>query len=551
MKDIVADTKKKSRLEVERVQLSDFIAAMTAKDGEAPSAQAVAAVLEMAQKVIDEQAVEIHHLRKQLFGRRSEKVSRDQLSLFAQAIAAVAERAASGNDETGEPEPDPKKPKRKNKTTRRTLKPTRTEEIPVPDDERPCPECGQMRCPFGHVRCVVVEYTPPKLEVIEYLREKIVCRDCEGEISIAPPPAERVIDRALPGPQMLSALVTNKAVDGLPLQRSRKIFKRAGLDIPVRTLNRWESYARDLLEPIIELVKRNVLNADTINLDDTGLRVRDPTIKGDTAKGHIWTFVGRKYDPGGDLSKTREFVFYKYAETWEAKHPEDFLKGSRAGLQGDAYRGYERIASAERGDQIERLLAGCCMHARRPFVQALETGDPAAPFFVDRFQRLYKIEERAKRDKLFADARLELRQTDSVPIMDELYERARELSSLPLLKPMRTGTTYLVNQWEKLMVPFTTDGRLEIDNGVAERYLRRVASGRRAWMFAGSQDGAIRFADVLSLVSTADAAGVDAGSYLPSVLGAVSTWPNSRIDELLPHQWRIALEEMLRQQTRQ
>ena len=508
-------------------------------------------MLETAQKVIDEQAIEIHHLRKQLFGRRSEKISRDQLSLFAQAIAAIADRAPSDDEESGEPEPGPKKPKRKNKTTRRALEPTRTEEIPVPEDERPCPECGEVRCTLGHVRSVVVEYTPPKLEVIEYLREKVVCRDCEGEISIAPPPAERVIDRALPGPQLLSALVTNKAVDGLPLQRSRKIFKRAGLDLPVRTLNRWEGYARDLLEPIIELVKHKVLDADTINLDDTGLRVRDPTIKGDTAKGHVWAFVGRKYDPGGDLSKTREFVFYKYAQTWEAVHPEDFLKDCRAVLQGDAYRGYERIASGERGDQIERLLAGCCMHARRPFVQALETGDPAAAFFVDRFQRLYKIEERAKRENLLADVRLELRQTESMPIMEELYDRARELSSLPLLKPMRTGTTYFVNQWEKLKVPFTTDGRLEIDNGVAERYLRRVASGRKAWLFAGSHDGARRFADVLSLVSTADAAGVDAGSYLPSILGAVSTWPNSRIEELLPHQWRIALEDMLRQQTQQ
>ncbi|MEQ9504068.1 MAG: IS66 family transposase [Deltaproteobacteria bacterium] len=506
-------------------------------------------MLETAQKVIDEQAVEIHHLRKQLFGRRSEKISRDQLSLFAQTLAAIAARASSDDEGNREPEPEPKKPNRKNKTSRRTLKPTRTEEIPVPEDERPCPECGQARCTLGHVRSIVVEYTPPKLEVIEYLREKIVCRPCEGEISIAPPPAERVIDRALPGPQLLSVLVTNKAVDGLPLQRTRKILKRAGLDIPVRTLNRWEGYARDLLEPIIKLVRRHVLDADIINLDDTGLRVRDPTVKGDTVKGHVWAFVGRKYDPGGDLSKTREFVFYDYAETWEAVHPENFLKDSRAVLQGDAYRGYERIASGERGDRIERLLAGCCMHARRPFVQALDTGDPAATFFVERFQRLYKIEERAKRENLLADVRLELRQTESMPIMEELYERARELSSLPLLKPMRTGTTYFMNQWEKLKVPFTTDGRLEIDNGVAERYLRRVASGRKAWLFAGSHDGARRFADVLSLVSTADAAGVDAGSYLPSVLGVVSTWPNSRIEELLPRQWRIALEEMLRQQT--
>ena len=502
------------------------------------------AILEMAQKVIDEQAIENQHLRKQLFGRRSEKVSKHQLSLFAKSIAAVDERTPEGP--TRESSEDDKK-KNTKKQKRRVLQPTRTEEIPVPDEERACPQCGAQRCTMGHTRAIVIEYTPPKLEVIEYLREKVVCRPCEGEITVAPPPKERIIERALPGPNMLSALVVNKVVDGLPLQRSRKILKRAGLDIPVRTLNRWESFAHQLLEPIIQRVRARVLDADTINLDDTSLRVRDPTAQDGVLTGHVWVFVGRKYDPGGDLAKTQEFVFYQYAQTWEAKHPEAFLNGCTAVLQGDAYRGFERIASPNRGDHVAKLLAGCAMHARRPFVQALESGDTAATFFVEQFQRIYRVEARAKEEKLTADARLELRRRESFPLMQEIYKRAQEFSNLPLLKPMKTGVTYFVNQWDKLIVPFTEDGRLEIDNGLAERYLRRVASGRRSWLFAGSHDGAKRFADVLSLVSTADAAGADAGQYLPSVIGNVDTWPNSRIDELLPHAWQAALEQLLRE----
>jgi transposase len=509
----------------------------------------------MVQKVVDEQAIEIEHLRKQLFGRRSEKVTKNQLSLFVKVVAALSEQQAnadtedSSEDDAPENEPAPKKQQAKQK--RRPLKPTRTEEILVPAEERPCPQCGGDRCKLGHVRSVVVEYTPPKLEVIEYLREKLVCRPCDGEISIAPPPKERVIDRALPGPNMLSALVVNKVVDGLPLQRSRKIFKRAGLDIPVRTLNRWEGFAHQLLEPVINLIKARVLAADTINLDDTGIRVRDATIPDGVWSGHIWVYIGRKYDPGGDLAKTEEFVFYQYAPTWEARYPETFLHGCTAVIQGDAYRGYERIASPNRGDAIGKLLAGCCMHARRPFVQALESEVPGASFFVDGFQQIYRIEARAKEQKLTADARLALRKEESLPIMESLLDRAKKLSDLPLLKPMKAGATYLVNQWEKLIVPFSQDGRLEIDNGAAERRLRRVASGRKAWLFAGSHNGAKRFADVLSLVSTTDAAGADAGSYLPSVIGAVDSWPNNKIDELLPHRWREALEDYLRQQAAQ
>jgi hypothetical protein len=113
---------------------------------------------------------------------------------------------------------------------------------------------------------------------------------------------------------------------------------------------------------------------------------------------------------------------------------------------------------------------------------------------------------------------------------------------------MKTGVTYFINQWEKLIVPFTIDGRLDIDNGSAERRLRRVASGRKAWLFAGSKHGANRFADVLSLVSTADAAGVDAGAYLPSIMPLVDSWPNKHIDDLLPHAWRGSREAALPEQ---
>jgi transposase len=243
------------------------------------------------------------------------------------------------------------------------------------------------------------------------------------------------------------------------------------------------------------------------------------------------------------LSKTREFVFYLYAPTWHAQYPEAFLSGCTAVLQGDAYRGYERIADPNLGDAVPKLLAGCCMHARRPFVQALEARDPSAIFFVERFQSVYRIEAEARSRSLTASQRLELRLERSVPILNELRDRAHELNALPLAKPMQQGVTYLLNQWDKLLVPFTLDGRLDVDNGSAERRLRPVASGRKAWLFAGSPAGAERFADLLSLVSTADAASVNPGSYIADILPRIDTWPHRRLDELLPHAWATADEQ--------
>jgi transposase len=526
------------------VQLRELLGELVQRKQADALLDVVFGILLKAEKVIEDQAIEIQHLRKQLFGRRSEKLSPDQLSLFAQMLATVTE-APSAQDEapsgSGAAAPAPeKKPKR---APRRPLTPTQSHEIPVPESERDCPQCGKPRCTFDHARSLVIEYTPPRIDVIEYLREKVVCRACEGEISVAPAPAERVIDGALPGPQLLAALTINKTVDGLPLNRTQKIFARSGLDIPLQTLNRWEGYSHQLLRPVIAMIRLAVLSSDTINLDDTGLRVRDPSLQGTTRRGHLWVFVGRKYDPDGDLSKTQESVFYLYAPTWHTKYPEEFLSGCKAVLQGDAYRGYERIADPNLGDAVPKLLAGCCMHARRPFVQALEARDPSAIFFVEHFQSIYRIEADARARALTAPQRLELRQERSLPILGELQARAHELSALPLAKPMQQGVTYLLNQWDKLLVPFTLDGRLDIDNGSAERRLRPVASGRKAWLFAGSQAGAERFADLLSLVSTADAAGVNPGAYIADILPRIDTWPHRRLDELLPLAWATADEQ--------
>ncbi len=214
------------------------------------------------------------------------------------------------------------------------------------------------------------------------------------------------------------------------------------------------------------------------------------------------------------------------------------MSGCTASLQGDAYRGYDQIVSPYRGDMLEKLLAGCCMHARRPFHQAHILKDPSADFFVEGFRRIYQVEAQARAKSLKVDQRLELRQEVSLPIMEAMKAKAAALVDVPLIKPMKQGVTYFLNQWERLIVPFATDGRLDIDNGSAERRLRRVASGRKSWLFAGSDGGAERFADMLSLVSTAEAADVDPGSYISSLITMVSSWPHRRLTELLPHSWK-------------
>jgi transposase len=524
------------------VHLRDVLESIAARESKEPLLEMALSLLTQCEERIEEQAYEIALLRKHAFGRRSEKVADDQLALFSDLLQAVTEIAASSTDapaaesSTAAEEPAPKS--RRTPQKRRPLVPTQQITLDVPSEKRACPECGGERMTIGRERSLVIEFVPPKIEVIEYLREKIACKPCGGELRRAAVPEERVVERAAPGPRMLAALAVHKHVDGLPLHRIRRLFARAGVDLAVQTLNRWEAFGQQLAAPIARRIRELVLASDTINLDDTGLRVRDETSEHGAWRGHIWVFVGRRFDPGGDLSKTLEQVHYLYAPTWHAKYPEQFLAKCSAVLQGDAYRGYDRISAPHEGEPVKNVLAGCAMHARRPFVRAFELRDSLALPFVQGFKEIYRIEAQAKQDSLLAHERLELRKTQSLPILAQLRSRAHDLAPLPLSQPMREGVRYLENQWEKLRVPFEIDGRLEIDNGAAERRLRRLAAGRRSWLFAGSTSGAERIAQMLSLVSTADAASVDPGAYLTDAFSKIAHgWPNNRLDELLPHRW--------------
>lgn len=537
-----AQSKQKSEATTSRldfVQLRDVLAELTSRQDPDPMLGIALDLLQQCKQRIEEQSYELALLRKHIFGRRSERIASDSRSLFGDMLEAVTQVEASSSttaqtaESSEKDEPKSKPQPRK----RRPLRPTREVSLDVPAEERPCPECGGERQTIDREVSFVIEHTPARVEVIRYDREKIACKPCGGELARADTPKERVVERAAPGPGMLSALAIYKHVDGLPLQRIRKILARSGADLAVQTLNRWEEFGRTLATPVIHAIRDLVPGADAIVLDDTGLRVRDPSVEHGIRRGHIWVFVALKFDPGGDLSKTEEWVYYIYAPTWHARYPEAFLKDFRGLLHGDGYRGYDSIAGTEKGE-VKNLVAGCSMHARRPFVRALELSDSLAGFFVEGFKELFAVEAFAKTENLRAADRLQLRTQQSLPIWERMRTRADELRSLPLSKPMREGVSYLENQWPKLRVPFEIDGRLEIDTGAAERRLRRVATGRRAWLFAGSPKGAERIADMLSLVSTAEAAGIDPGRYLQDIYGRIADgWPQSRLSELLPHRW--------------
>jgi hypothetical protein len=255
-----------------------------------------------------------------------------------------------------------------------------------------------------------------------------------------------------------------------------------------------------------------VTASDYLQTDDTPVTVLDRG--GGSFKGGLWTYL----DP-----LARQVVF-DATETHERAGSVRFLQAFRGYLQADAYAGYDGLYRA--GTIVE---VACMAHARRRFVEALET-DTAAATILALIQQIYEVE----RDLAEAtpDLRRAGRLTRAAPRLAALDQARRELAT-------RTLPKYLDQQWTALQ-RYLEDGRLLIDNNNAERQLRTVAVGRKSWLFAGSFEGARRAAVLYSLIQSCRLVGVSPFAYLRDVLRRVATHPQSRIQELTPKGWQAA-----------
>jgi len=258
------------------------------------------------------------------------------------------------------------------------------------------------------------------------------------------------------------------------------------------------------------------------------LRVLDRDHPAGVKRGHMWAMVASE----------PKLAAYFYTKDWSADGPAAMLADFEGHLQSDEYAGFDTIAEASDG-RIVRV--GCHMHSRRKFEAALDGGDIRAAIAMNLYKKIYVIERACKDEELDADARKTRRLEETMPLLDELKAWAEDLH--PGLTPsstLRKATTYLTGNWE-VLTRFLEDGRLEIDNGIVERELRRVALGRKNWMFAGSDEGAERAAVAFTVLATCRMQGVEPSGYIADILRKLSAgWPMSRIDELLPNAWAQA-----------
>ena len=484
-------------------ELRRQVALLTSKHQHAEQAREIAEQARaLAERKVELLEQENKRLAMRLYGRKSEKLSSEDLRQLVLALGATEEEAAGADPEIPIPEvteaepEDAPKPKKRRQRKRKTVIDDAVERdirpVPVPEGERLCSHCGEEMRAFDHLDHKRLEFIPGKFVVVVERREKLACKrsGCKGEAVTAE--RQEVPNSTLRvGPSVLAEFIEAKCDDGLPVHRQCDRFRRLGVDFPESTAYGYWRYATSLLIPLSEALLGLVMeDPNWVGIDDTGLDVLDPSRKGGKYRGHLWCFRAHS-----------GLVAYGFTETWEAKKIAGWLAllGDETHVQVDDYKGYSATEEID-GRKIvvvppERRL-GCMMHVRRRFFDALKLGDKRAAEPVAWIKDLYKIEERARGKP--PDERLEIRQADSIPILDAFDRWCDEMQpKLGKTGKLAEAVRYAVQQRVYVRRCFS-DGRFEIDNGACEREIREPAIGRKNFLFTGSTDAAHRPEGALS-----------------------------------------------------
>jgi transposase len=457
----------------------------------------------------------LDQLLRRLYGPRSEKILGP--TLFDGATPPPAPAPAAP-----EPPPAPSSPSTPRGHGRRKLPehlPRRRVEHDLNEFDQLCPGCGGQRVRIGEEVSERLDYVPASLVVVEHVRAKYVCRQCQGQLAVAPLPAEPV-PKGVPGAGLVAAVVVDKFVDHQPLHRQQQKFAREGLDLHRSTLCDWLAQSAQLLEPLYALMVAGVLRSKVIHTDDTPVRLLGER---GAQTGRLWVYLG---------DRDHRYTVYEATSSRSRDGPMTFLQGFTGYLQADAFSGYDGVFA--RGV----TEVACWAHTRRKFVEAQATEPALAAEALARIGALYEVERRAQ--EFPAAQRGALRQAESAPLLRSFGEWLEQVRVKVLPKsPLGQAIGYALNQWPALNV-YVTDGDLSIDNNAAENALRGTAVGRKNWLFWGSETGGRTAAILTSLTATCKRLGLNPWLYLKDLLSRLPACPPEQLPALLPDAWAAA-----------
>ena len=531
----------KAALMIERARMQDVVAERDAGAAELAVAQARASA-DLA--MIAHQKLRIAKLERQLYGPRSERSSRlvDQMALEFEELEASATE-----DELAAEIATTKVTTVAGFTRTRPERNTFPEHLPrervVIASPTACDCCGGTRLrKLGEDVTKTLEAIPRQWTVIETVREKFTCQDCE---KISQPPAPfHVIPRGWAGPSLLAMILFEKFGQHQPLNRQAERYALEGVPIRLSTMADAVGSCCAALDPILKLIEAHVMAAERIHGDDTTVPV---LAKGKTDIGRCWVYV-RDDKPFGEPSPPAAMFYYSHDRKGE--HPQVHLAQYAGLFQADAFDGYRKLYQSGRSPGPIREAA-CWVHARRPFFAMADLTEnarrktagkkeiPLSPIAIEMVRRidaLFEIERSINGQS--AEQRRAMRRERSKPLVEELHAYMREQrAKLSRGHDLAKAIDYVIKRWDAFTV-FLDDGRVCLSNNAAERALRGIALGRKSWLFCGSDRGGQRAAAMYSLIITAKMNNVDPQAWLADVLARIAGRPAHRVDELLPWNWK-------------
>jgi transposase len=477
--------------------------------------------LKHKQALLDKLTYEMALLKRLKFAAKSEALIADQSTLFAdaleedlQAVHEVAEQMQCAAERA---------PRQRAKRQRL---PTQLPRQQFEHEPEATECCGQAMRRMGEDVAEKLDYQPGVFTVHRHVRGKWVCACCQTLKQA--PVAPHIIDKGIATAGLLAHVLVAKYADHLPLYRQEAIYARAGAPIPRSTLAQWVGSCGVQLQPLVDALRQEVLEHSVIHADETPVQMLKPASQrdGKTHRAYLWA-----YSPG--RHEQMKAVVYDFCESRAGKHAAIFLERWSGTLLVDDYAGYKQLM----GQKVQE--AGCWAHARRKFFELhVANKSQIAEQALAFIGQLYEIE------RMVAGAseqeRLRIRQTQSRPVMEKLQRWLQEhRAKVPEGSATAKAIDYSLRRWQALS-GFIDNAQVPIDNNWIENQMRPVALGRKNWLFAGSLRAGPRGAAVMSLIQSAKLNGHDPHAYLKDVMEKLPSWPNSRIEELLPHRWKAA-----------
>ena len=484
------------------------------------------ALVQLKTQVLEEQ---LRKMRIAKYGRASEKLSDLQLELLELESGVSSEEVeAESRREPLSTLPDAAQNQQSHKPARkhpgRQTLPAHLERIEkivaCTPEQCICRSCGKQTTVIGYEESEVLDVKPAEYFVRVTKREKRACKRCEEQgVAVAPLP-ECIIPKSLVSDQVVIDTVVAKYCNSLPLYRQSAILKRdTGLDISRATMDGWVMQVGELLQPIVRVMRTELLGGSYIQADETPVDVQMHDKRGKNHQSYLWQYGS----PG-------KGVVFDFRMGREREGPKQFLGKFNGILQTDGYAAYEHIGGPQ-------MVHACCLaHARREYIEAIKVDpkDQDSARIVALMDELFAIDGEARDKKMGHAQRHALGMEKAPALLAELRTQILALQKRVLPKSTAgKAASYTLSLWNKL-TRFLEYPELELSNNLAKNSMRPVAIGRKNWVHIGHEDAGPKIAAIFSVVESCRRLGLPIREYLAAVLPGLANRSTQNLSQLTP-----------------